>query len=138
MQKFYDYKVTFVETTTHVVRVIAKNDIEAQERACEAYRDGRFDKKESKIEEDTLRNYEVSKIFFEDITSRKHDYSNHLPISFEQARIVWEFAEVIKIHEDGSDAVIESRSDLEKGYEYAIERSKFPELMDLLLEGVMK
>ncbi len=138
MQKFYDYEVTFVETATHVVRVIAKNNIEAQVRACEAYRDGRFDKKESKTEEGTLLNYQVSKIFFEDITSHNHDYSNHLPISFEQAKVVWEFAEVIKIHHDGSDTVIESEKDFEKGYEYAIERSKFPELMDLLLEGVKK
>ena len=29
-------------------------------------------------------------------------------------------------------------ADFESGYAYAIERSKFPELMDLLLEGVMK
>ncbi len=138
MQKFYDYEVVFEEVSSQIVRVIARNEEEAKERAQQAYEEGRYDSNENKFNEWNDQEYNVRGVFFGDITDSVYDYSNHLPITLEQAKAVFGKAEVIKIYDDGSETMVGADADFESGYAYAIERSKFPELMDLLLEGVMK
>lgn len=137
-EKFYDYEVVFVETTSQKVRVMARNEEEAKERAKEAYKNGYYDKKDSEFIQWYDQDYEMNGSFDSDITCKTYDYTHHLPITKDQAKLLFDKAEVIKIIDDGGESIICSVDDVEEDYYYAIERSKFPELMDLLLEGVAK